>query len=146
MAETPPDFTRAEDTVLNLSDNFAAKANAKSVYGEPVHAGSRTIIPVAKIGYLLGATSGGGTVKPLEGVVVVEELAQDLSVISKSPIRGRGMWSCRQSKRRLRWSPWDLWRAICSATPAGRSAGDDFGSRRTLASPLAGRQLPVFSA
>src|ERR1700722_19386119 len=59
MAETPQDFTRAEDTVLNLSDNFAAKANAKSVYGEPVNVGSRTIIPVAKVGYLLGATSGG---------------------------------------------------------------------------------------
>ena len=59
MAESPQDFTRAEDTVLNLSDKFAANANAKTVYGEPVHAGSRTIIPVAKIGYLLGATSGG---------------------------------------------------------------------------------------
>ncbi len=59
MAETPQDFTRAEDTVLNLSDNFAARANAKSVYGEPISAGSRTIIPVAKVGYLLGATSGG---------------------------------------------------------------------------------------
>src|ERR1700678_358181 len=59
MAETPQDFTRAEDTVLSLSDKFAANANAKTVYGEPVHAGSRTIIPVAKIGYLLGATSGG---------------------------------------------------------------------------------------
>jgi uncharacterized spore protein YtfJ len=53
------DFTRAEDTVLNLGDNFAARANAKSVYGEPVHAGSRTVIPVAQVGYLLGATSGG---------------------------------------------------------------------------------------
>jgi hypothetical protein len=30
MAETPQDFTRAEDTVLNLSDNFAAKAKAKT--------------------------------------------------------------------------------------------------------------------
>jgi uncharacterized spore protein YtfJ len=59
MAETPQDFTRAEDTVLNLSDKFAANANAKTVYGEPVNAGSRTIIPVAKVGYLLGATSGG---------------------------------------------------------------------------------------
>jgi uncharacterized spore protein YtfJ len=63
MAENSPDgakdFTRAENTVLNLSDNFAARANAKSVYGEPIHAGNRTIIPVAKVGYLLGATSGG---------------------------------------------------------------------------------------
>src|SRR3984885_13401319 len=60
MTENPNgDFTRAEDTVLNLSDHFAAKANTKSVYGEPIHVGSRTIVPVAKVGYLLGATSGG---------------------------------------------------------------------------------------
>jgi uncharacterized spore protein YtfJ len=60
MTEDPNgDFTRAEDTVLNLSDNFAARANTKSVYGEPIHVGSRTIVPVAKVGYLLGATSGG---------------------------------------------------------------------------------------
>ncbi len=63
MTEDPKDsakdFTRAEDTVLKLGDNFAARANAKSVYGEPIRAASRTIIPVAKVGYLLGATSGG---------------------------------------------------------------------------------------
>src|ERR1700691_5943981 len=63
MAGTPQggtkDFTRAEDTLLNLGDNLAARANAKSVYAEPIHSGSRTIIPVAKVGYLLGATSGG---------------------------------------------------------------------------------------
>ena len=59
MAESPQDFTRAEDTVSKLSDRFAANADAKSVYGEPVNVGSRTIIPVAKVGYLVGATSGG---------------------------------------------------------------------------------------
>jgi uncharacterized spore protein YtfJ len=63
MADDPlvgaSDFTRAEDTVINLSDHFAVGANAKSVYGEPIHIGGRTIIPVAKVGYLLGATSGG---------------------------------------------------------------------------------------
>jgi uncharacterized spore protein YtfJ len=59
MAETPGDFTRAEDTVSKLSDKFAVNADAKSVYGDPVQAGNRTIIPVAKVGYLVGATSGG---------------------------------------------------------------------------------------
>jgi uncharacterized spore protein YtfJ len=59
MPETLQDFTRAEDTVSKLSDKFAANAHAKSVYGEPVQAGTRTIIPVAKVGYLVGATSGG---------------------------------------------------------------------------------------
>jgi uncharacterized spore protein YtfJ len=44
---------------LNLGDHFAATANAKRVYGEPVHTGSRTIVPVARVDYWLGATSGG---------------------------------------------------------------------------------------
>jgi uncharacterized spore protein YtfJ len=63
MAENPldgvKDPTRAEDIVLNLGDRFAATANAKSVYGEPVRVDNRTIVPVAKVGYGLGATSGG---------------------------------------------------------------------------------------
>jgi uncharacterized spore protein YtfJ len=63
MTENPladsKDATKAEDIVLNLSDHFAVTANAKSVYGEPIHTGSRTIVPVAKVGYGLGATSGG---------------------------------------------------------------------------------------
>src|ERR1700733_6907107 len=63
MAENPlidtKDATKAEDIILNLSDHFAVTANAKSVYGEPIHTGGRTIVPVAKVGYGLGATSGG---------------------------------------------------------------------------------------
>jgi uncharacterized spore protein YtfJ len=63
MAENPldgaEDPTRAENIVLSLGDKFAATANAKSVYGEPVRAGNRTIVPVAKVGYGLGASSGG---------------------------------------------------------------------------------------
>jgi uncharacterized spore protein YtfJ len=87
----PEDFTRAEETVLSLSDNFAAKANAKSVYGEPVSVGSRTIIPVAKVGYLLGATSGGRNGETLEAVAGAGELARDLPVTSRSRMQGRGM-------------------------------------------------------
>ncbi len=63
MAENPPanakDATKAEDIILHLSDHFAATASAKSVYGEPIHTGGRTIVPFARVGYGLGATSGG---------------------------------------------------------------------------------------
>jgi uncharacterized spore protein YtfJ len=63
MAENLPadtkDATRAEDIILKLSDHFVATASAKSVYGEPIHTGSRTIVPVARVGYGLGASSGG---------------------------------------------------------------------------------------
>lgn len=51
--------TRAEDVVMRLSEKLAMTASARTVYGEPVHAHERTVIPVAKFGYGLGATSGG---------------------------------------------------------------------------------------
>ena len=59
MDPNPSEPTRAEDVVLLLSEKLATTANARSVYAEPVHAHDRTIIPVAKFGYGLGATSGG---------------------------------------------------------------------------------------
>jgi hypothetical protein len=98
MAETPQDFTRAEDTVSKLSDKFAANADAKSVCGEPVQAGGRTIILVAKVGYLVGATSGGRNGETLEGAAEGAELARGLSATSRSQMRGRGMWRCQQPK------------------------------------------------
>jgi uncharacterized spore protein YtfJ len=55
----PLEPTRAEDVLFKLSDRLATTANARSVYGEPVHAYERTIVPVATFGYGLGATSGG---------------------------------------------------------------------------------------
>jgi uncharacterized spore protein YtfJ len=55
----PLEPTRAEDVLLKLSDKLATTASARSVYGEPVHAYERTIVPVATFGYGLGATSGG---------------------------------------------------------------------------------------
>jgi uncharacterized spore protein YtfJ len=56
MTEEP---TRAENLVSRLSEKLAITASAQSVYGEPIHVGNRTVIPVAKIGYWLGGTSGG---------------------------------------------------------------------------------------
>lgn len=58
QAEEP---TSAENLVTRLSERLAATANAKNVYGEPIHAHNRTVIPVAKVGYGVGAGSGGRT-------------------------------------------------------------------------------------
>src|SRR5277367_849190 len=55
----PSEPTRAEDVLLRLSEKLATTASARTVYGEPVQAHERTVIPVAKFGYGLGATSGG---------------------------------------------------------------------------------------
>lgn len=51
--------TRAEDVLLRLSEKLAVTASARTVYGDPVHSHERTIVPVAKFGYGLGASSGG---------------------------------------------------------------------------------------
>jgi uncharacterized spore protein YtfJ len=49
----------AEDLVLSLSDKLAAIASARNVFSKPIHAYDRTIVPVAKFRYGVGATSGG---------------------------------------------------------------------------------------
>lgn len=51
--------TRAEDVLVRLGEKLAATAAARSVYGDPVHSHERTIVPVAKFGYAMGASSGG---------------------------------------------------------------------------------------
>ncbi len=51
--------TKAESLLSMLSDKLVTSANARNVYGEPIHAHERTLVPVAKFGYGLGATSGG---------------------------------------------------------------------------------------
>jgi uncharacterized spore protein YtfJ len=51
--------TRAEEIVLSLSEKLAVTASARNVYGEPIHAHDRIIVPAARFGYGFGATSGG---------------------------------------------------------------------------------------
>jgi Sporulation protein YtfJ (Spore_YtfJ) len=46
------------DLARALGEVFAAGGNVRSVYGEPVTSGQRTVIPVAKVRYAFGA--GGG--------------------------------------------------------------------------------------
>jgi uncharacterized spore protein YtfJ len=51
----------------SLHENLAGRAQVKSVFGDPVSAGEKTIIPVAKIAYGFGAgagTGGMGDTKP----------------------------------------------------------------------------------
>jgi uncharacterized spore protein YtfJ len=43
-----------------MTDRVGASASAKSVYGEPVTAGERTVVPVAKVWYSFGAGGGSG--------------------------------------------------------------------------------------
>jgi uncharacterized spore protein YtfJ len=46
----------------SLKDSILAQANVKAVYGEPIAAQGKTIVPVAKIAYGYGAGAGTGGV------------------------------------------------------------------------------------
>lgn len=48
----------AKEILAELSERMQASASVRSVYGEPITAGDRTIIPVARIGYGLGGGAG----------------------------------------------------------------------------------------
>ena len=48
-----------------LKENLINKATVSSVYGEPITAGNKTVIPVARIAYGMGG--GLGTSKALRG-------------------------------------------------------------------------------
>ena len=43
----------------SLHENLAGRAQVKSVFGEPIAAGEKTIIPVARMAYGFGAGSRG---------------------------------------------------------------------------------------
>src|SRR5438045_5629243 len=50
-----------------LASQFSQNATVKNVYGEPIQAGDKTIIPVAQIAYGLGGGHGQGKkFKPLK--------------------------------------------------------------------------------
>jgi len=44
----------------SLHENLSSRAQVKSVFGEPIVAGEKTIIPVARIAYGFGGGTGSG--------------------------------------------------------------------------------------
>jgi uncharacterized spore protein YtfJ len=52
----------------DLGERLGASASVKSVYGEPVTSGDRTVVPVARVFYSFGGGGGGsGPETPKEG-------------------------------------------------------------------------------
>ena len=51
--------------LTTLVDHFATTAKVQNVFGEPIESPGKTIIPVARVSYRLGASgSGGGQSQP----------------------------------------------------------------------------------
>jgi uncharacterized spore protein YtfJ len=50
----------ASDVLQGISERLGTTANAKSVFGEPIQAGDKTVVPVAKVAYGFGGGFGSG--------------------------------------------------------------------------------------
>jgi len=55
-----------KEMLANLADHFATTAKVQNIFGEPVEAHGRTIIPVARVSYRLGAGGGEGGEMPAD--------------------------------------------------------------------------------
>ena len=53
----------ADEMLEKISESLGSKATVKSVFGEPIQAAGKTIIPVAKVAYGFGGGFGAGPQK-----------------------------------------------------------------------------------
>jgi uncharacterized spore protein YtfJ len=53
-----------KEMIETLVDRFAVTAKVQNVFGEPIEAHGKTIIPVARVSYRLGAGGGSGERAP----------------------------------------------------------------------------------
>lgn len=53
----------ATDILEKIGESLGSTANVKSVFGEPIHAEGKTVVPVAKVAYGFGAGGGNKTGK-----------------------------------------------------------------------------------
>ena len=54
----------AKEILTSLADRFATTGKVQNVFGEPIEAHGKIIIPVASVKYGLGAGRGGVTFTP----------------------------------------------------------------------------------
>jgi uncharacterized spore protein YtfJ len=60
-------MNNAQEILQALTERFAATANVKQVFGEPIEAQGKTIVPVARVWYHVGAGWGGRKAESGEG-------------------------------------------------------------------------------
>src|SRR5450755_1745190 len=60
-------MNQAQEILHSLTERFAATANVKQVFGEPIEMQGKTIVPVARVWYHAGAGWGGRKAESGEG-------------------------------------------------------------------------------
>jgi uncharacterized spore protein YtfJ len=54
----------ATDLLQKIGETLGATANVKTVFGEPIHANGKTVVPVARVAYGFGGGFGSGKEGP----------------------------------------------------------------------------------
>jgi len=57
----------ATEMLQKVGETLGSTATVKSVFGEPIQAGGKTVVPIAKVAYGFGAGGGSGPDKKGEG-------------------------------------------------------------------------------
>lgn len=96
---------KTKEIIQLLADKLSADAHVKSVYGEPLQEQGKTIIPIAKIAYGLGAggaqgkeskehgeAGGGGGGAQARPVGVIEVTAADTRFIPVDDWKQKAQW------------------------------------------------------
>ena len=60
-------MNHAQEILQSLTERFSATANVKQVFGDPIEARGKTIVPVAWVAYHVGAGWGGRKGESAEG-------------------------------------------------------------------------------
>jgi uncharacterized spore protein YtfJ len=60
-------MNHAQEILQTLTEHFAATANVRQVFGDPIETQGKTIVPVARVMYQVGAGWGGRKVEAPEG-------------------------------------------------------------------------------
>jgi len=53
----------AAELLQKMGDTLGSTATVKSVFGEPIHANGKTVVPVAKVAYGFGGGAGTGKIE-----------------------------------------------------------------------------------
>ena len=53
----------ASEILEKIGESLGSTANVKTVFGEPIHAEGKTVVPIAKVAYGFGAGGGHGHAK-----------------------------------------------------------------------------------
>ena len=75
------------EILRTLGDRFQTSASVKSVFGDPITVGDKTVIPVARIRYGMGAGGGGISGDGSSGPETASGRAAEVAEAASWPLR-----------------------------------------------------------